>query len=270
MSTGTPSAAAPSPVLVDWPAPHVARLLLDQPDKRNAITLETRQAILEQLGRLKLEPAMRALVFGGAGGVFSAGGDVSTMQNLSEADVRTRMAHVAKVCQLVAGLRIPVVSAVEGFAAGGAVGLALLGDFIVVGETTKFLFPFFKLGLAPDWGLLRTLPLRVGLPVARRLLTEGKTLSGREAVAIGLADQLAGPETGTDVMTAAVERASALAALPRDAFARTKARLMHPASSLDEALAHEEEDQAVLLRGADFAEGFAAFTGKRAPDFLKR
>ena len=210
------------PVLVDWPAPHVARLLINQPEKRNAITLETRQAILDQLSALVTRPEMRALVFGGVGGIFSAGGDVSTMSGLSESDARARMAHVAKVCQLVATLRVPVVSAVEGFGAGGAVGLALLGDFLVVGESTKLLFPFFKLGLAPDWGLLHTLPLRVGHPMARRLMTEGKAIGGREAVAIGLADQFAEPTTGGAIMAAAVDRASALAALPQEAFARTK------------------------------------------------
>jgi 2-(1,2-epoxy-1,2-dihydrophenyl)acetyl-CoA isomerase len=225
-----------------------------------------RQALLAELPALVADPQTRALVIGGAGGVFSAGGDVSTMSNLSEADARTRMGLVRQVCQLVGGIAFPVVAAVEGFAVGGGVGLALLADFVVVGESTKVIFPFFKLGIAPDWGLLHTLPLRVGLPAARRLFTEGKTISGREAVALGLADQLA----DGDVMAAAIERAVALAALPRDAFARTKARLTSPASSLDEALAREVDDQSVLLRGPDFAEGFAAFTGKRAPDFAKR
>jgi enoyl-CoA hydratase/carnithine racemase len=264
------SATASGRIVVDRPAPHVARLLINRPEKRNSIDLETRQALLDVLPPLLADPETRALVFGGVGGTFSSGGDVATMIDLSEADVRARMRHLAQVCRLVASIRIPVVSAVEGFGAGGAVGLALLGDVIVVGESTKLLFPFFKLGLAPDWGLLRTLPLRVGVPAARRLISEGKIVSGREAVAIGLADQFADPATGGDIMAAAIERASALAALPGEAFARTKARLMSPASSLDEALAGEEDDQAVLLRSDDFREGFAAFTGKRAPDFLKR
>ena len=265
------SASGTGRLLVDSPAPHVARLLINRPDKRNAIDLETRQAILDTLPPLLADKGTRALVFGGVGGTFSSGGDVATMIGLSEADVRARMAHVAQVCRLVASARIPLVSAVEGFGAGGAVGLALLGDFMVVGESTKLLFPFFKLGLSPDWGLLRTLPLRVGVPMARRLITEGRTISGREAVAIGLADQFAETATGGgDIMAAAIERAAALAALPGEAFARAKARLNDPAGSLDEALAREEDDQAVLLRSDDFREGFAAFTGKRAPDFLER
>jgi 2-(1,2-epoxy-1,2-dihydrophenyl)acetyl-CoA isomerase len=253
------------PVLVDAPAPHVVRVLIHRPEKRNAIDAEVRQALLAQLPPIVANPDTRALVLGGAGGIFSAGGDVSTMSNLSEADARARMDLVRQVCLLVGGIPFPVVAAVEGFAVGGGVGLALLADHLVVGESTKIILPFFKLGIAPDWGLLHTLPLRVGLPMARRLFTEGKTTSGRDALALGLADQLA----EGDVMAAAIERAVALAALPRDAFARAKARWSNPASSLADALAREVDDQSVLLSGPDFAEGFAAFTGKRAPDFTR-
>ena len=256
------------PLVVDSPAPHVVRVLIHRPQKRNAIDAEVRHALLTELPPVVADAETRALVIGGAGGIFSAGGDVSTMANLSEADARARMELVRQVCLLVGGLPLPVVAAVEGFAVGGGVGLALLADHLVVGESTKIILPFFKLGIAPDWGLLHTLPLRVGLPMARRLFTEGKTTSGRQALAIGLADQLV--DGGADVMAAAIERAVALAALPPGAFARAKARWRNPASSLADALDREVDDQSVLLGGPEFAEGFAAFTGKRPPAFRNK
>ena len=95
---------------------------------------------------------VRALVFGGVGGVFSAGGDLPSMVGIDAAAARARMQHIGVLCKLVAGARVPVVSAMEGFSAGAVVGLALLGDHIVAGPGTKVLFPFLKLGLAPDWG----------------------------------------------------------------------------------------------------------------------
>lgn len=254
-------------VLVDRPAPHVARLRIDRPDKRNAIDFEVREQMTRHLTALLADGDVRALVLGGVGGVFSAGGDVPSMAGLSADQARDRMRHVHVLCRLVAGARLPVVSAAEGVAAGAVVGLALLGDEIVAGPGTKFLFPFLKLGLAPDWGQLLTLPRRVGIGPARRILTCGDAVLGEEALRIGLVDSLVADDA---VMDAAVLRAGALAALPRDAFARMKARLNDSSGSLAEELAREETDQVACLLGDDFAEGYAAFRDKRPADFIQR
>ncbi|MDQ6685173.1 MAG: enoyl-CoA hydratase-related protein [Pseudomonadota bacterium] len=258
----------PNPVvLLDRPAPHVARLLINRPDKRNAIDYEVREQLTNRLGALLSEAGTRALVLGGVGGVFSAGGDVPSMAGLSLEQARQRMQHIHVLCRLVAGARIPVVSAADGFAAGAVVGLALLGDEIVAGPGTKILFPFLKLGLAPDWGQLLTLPRRVGIGHARRILTSGHAVSGEEAKQIGLVDLLV---ADAEVMDTAVRRASELAALPGEAFARMKARLNEVSGSLVEELAREETDQAVCLAGDDFAEGYDAFRNKRTADFIGR
>ena len=257
--------ATGSVVLVDRPMPQVARVLINRPDKRNAIDHDVRQALTDALSATLAEGGVRALVIGGVGGVFSAGGDLPSMAGLSEAEARSRMQHVHALCRRVAGARIPVVSAVEGVAAGAAVGLALLGDHIVAGTGAKFLFPFLKLGLAPDWGQLLTLPRRVGLPAARRIFTAGAAVTGAEALRIGLADALA---ADAEVMDAALAMAAELALLPRDAFARMKERLNKVSGTLDEELAREENDQAACLLGAEFAEGFAAYRSKRTADFI--
>jgi 2-(1,2-epoxy-1,2-dihydrophenyl)acetyl-CoA isomerase len=252
-------------VRVDTPAPHVLRVCIDRPEKRNAIDHAVRQGLFDALSKAKHDPATRAIVLGGSGGNFSAGGDVATMQGLDDAGARARMQHIAALCLLVAASPLPVVTAAEGIVAGGAMGLALLGDHIVVGADTRILFPFLKLGLAPDWALLRSLPERVGIAQARRLLTSGASTTGAEAVRIGLCDELA----EGDVMQAAVDRASALAALPLGAFARMKARLAERAPTLHEELRREEDDQAALLQGADFAEGHDAFLARRPPSFIR-
>lgn len=254
-------------VLLDRPAPHVARLRINRPDKRNAIDHDVRQGFIDHLQELLADGATRALVLGGVEGVFSAGGDVPSMAGLTEAQARERMRHIHVLCRLVAHARIPVVSAMEGVTAGAAVGLALLGDRIVIGRSARVLFPFLKLGLAPDWGQLLTLPRRVGLPVARRILSDGKPVGGEEAIRIGLADLLV--DDG-EVMDAAVRTASGLALLPLEAYGRMKQRLDHPSASLDAELAREESDQAVCLVGEDFREGFDAFRNKRAADFIGR
>lgn len=252
-------------VRVDRPAPAVARMLIDRPAKRNAIDFDVRDQLTRHLKTLLADASVRALVIGGTERMFSAGGDVPSMQGLDEAGARTRMQHVHQLCTLVANAPLPVVSAIEGIGAGGAVGLALLGDVIVVGPNTKILFPFFNLGLAPDWGQLLTLPRRVGLANARRILLAGRAVTGTEAMAMGLADTLAADD---EVMTTAVAQAQALAALPHEAFACMKTRLMHPSATLAEELKREEDSQAAGLLGAEFREGFAAFEGKRRADFM--
>jgi 2-(1,2-epoxy-1,2-dihydrophenyl)acetyl-CoA isomerase len=254
-------------VVLDRPAPHVARLLINRPDKRNAIDHDVREQLTAQVLALRGDASVRALVFGGVGGVFSAGGDVPSMRGLSEAQARARMQHIHVLCRLIASLPVPVVSAMEGYAAGAAVGLALLGDHLVGGPGTRVLFPFLRLGLVPDWGQLMTLPRRVGLGAARRLLTGGTPLGGEEAHRLGLLDTLV---ADAEVMDAAVHQAAEMARLPREAFARMKARLNEPSHSLAAELAREETDQIVCLLGDDFEEGYAAFVDKRAPDFLLR
>lgn len=253
-------------VLLDLPAPGVARLRINRPAKRNAIDHGVRQGFIDEITKLHADTSVRALVLGGVEGVFSAGGDVPSMVGLDEQGARDRMRHIQVLCKLLAGSRLPVVSAVEGIAAGAAVGMALLGDRILVGPNTRILFPFLRLGLAPDWGQLLTLPRRVGIGHARRILTSGQTVKGEEALKIGLADELV---ADAQLMDAAVERAGELARLPGEAFARMKQRLSQPSGTLAEELQREEDDQAACLRGDDFREGFAAFNEKREPDFVR-
>ncbi|MCY1262347.1 2,3-dehydroadipyl-CoA hydratase [compost metagenome] len=251
---------------IDYPAAGVWRLLIDRPDKRNAIDHDVRQALIEALDAAAADRDCAALVLGGVGGMFSAGGDIASMDGLDELGARTRMRHIHTLCLRLQELPIPVVAAAQGYCAGAGAGMALLADLIVAGPDSKFLFPFLRLGLAPDWGLLRTLPARVGQAQARRLLLRGQPISGEEAIRLGLADEL----VGDDVMDAALRLATRLAELPREAFWRMKRRLSSPAPDFAEELQREEDDQAVLLLGADFREGFAAFSERREPRFQRR
>ena len=249
-------------VLVDRPRPEVCRIRINRPKKRNAIDFDAREQMYEALLATRSDESVRAVVLGGVDGVFSAGGDLDSMGGLDEAGARARMEHGHRLCLLVGHFPIPVVCAVEGFCAGAAVGMALLGDYVVVGKGTKIIFPFMGLGLVPDWGGLLTLPRRVGMAKARQLMTAGEVTDGEEAYRIGLADEYVGEG---DIMAAAIEKAVAMAALPQDAFARFKEHLNRPSATLEEELQRELEDQVVLLQGPDFEERHAAFMAKRPP-----
>ena len=251
---------------VDRVSPVVARVLINRPAKRNAIDFDVRQQLIETFERLLQDAQVRAVIIGGVGGNFSAGGDLPSMANLSDSDARQRMRHIGRLCRLIQGAAIPIVTAMEGVSAGACIGLALLGDWIVAGANTKVLLPFMKLGLIPDWGLLHTLPLRIGMPAARRLFAADGPVAVNDALRMGLFDELV---ADSEVMPAAIREAQRLAALPRDAFARMKSRLSVRSSTLEDDLQREEDDQAHLLLSADFREGYAAFMEKRSPDFIR-
>lgn len=254
-----------SKLLVDEPQPHVMRVLINRPDKRNAIDFDVRQQLTEVFAGLSASIHIRSVVIGGVDGHLSAGGDLPSMVELSAAQAHARMQHVAALCRAIYSSPIPIVTAMEGFSVGACVGMALLGDYVVAGQNAKILFPFMKLGLVPDWGLLYTLPKRIGLPAARRLFISAEALSGAEAATMCLADEMV---ADIDVMATALRRAADYAALPRAAIACMKRRLFEPSRSLDEELRREEEDQASLLLGAEFQEGYSAFMEKRSANFL--
>ncbi|PHR62243.1 MAG: hypothetical protein COA43_00970 [Robiginitomaculum sp.] len=251
-------------ILIDTPAKHVCRIRIDRPKKLNALNYEIREAMLEALPDILNNSDNRAIVFGGVGGNLSAGGDVPSMQNLTKCQANDRMGHIHELCRLVAGANIPIVTAAEGICAGGAVGLSLLGDYIIVDSKTKIMVPFLKLGLVPDWGMMRSLPLRVGLPKARRMILENQTISGDRAIDIGLADIFA---SNNDVMGTAIMTAEKLTELPILAVGMVKDRLRRLVS-FEEDLFEEQLDQIQGLTGMEFEEGFDAYMNKRRANFI--
>ncbi len=253
-----------STVLIDQPAPHVARILINRPDSRNALDHDTRQLLIEGLQEIFASAENRALVFGGVNGVLSAGGDVPSMAGLSEREARARMRHGRTLSRIMGEAKIPVVTSIEGMGVGNSVGLAMLGDYIVMGEDAFVMFPFLKLGLIPDWGILRSLPRRVGLGKARKVLMTCERIPAVKAEAMGLVDEVVAKE---HVMDTAVKQAEQFAQLPVAAFSRMKQRLNHIAVTLDEELATEEDSQSACLLHDEFLEGYAALTEKRQANF---
>jgi len=251
-------------VLIDQPAPGIRRFALNQPEKRNPIGGAMRDALSPLLREALGDDAVRGIVVTGAGGVFCAGGDVSTMKRMTPADGRKRMKSSHPFVRLMAEAEKPIVAAVEGFCVGAGAGLALLCDTVVMGESAKFGIPFFKLGLVPDFGLLYTLPRRIGLGPARQLLLHGRMIDAREAERLHVADRVV-PDA--QVQDAAVEEARSLAQHPPFAFGLAKRMMDTVPPSLDVALEMEAMSQGLAFAHTDVEEGIAAFMEKRKPRF---
>jgi enoyl-CoA hydratase/carnithine racemase len=236
-------------------------LTMNEPARRNALSMAMRARFIEELERAERDRDIRAVVVTGAGGQFCSGGDISGMDVADFGSGRERFRITHTMVRAVIESGKPFVSAVEGWAAGAGVGLAIACDCVVAAEGARFLTPFVKVGLAPDFALMHTLPRRIGEGRARNMFLSAEPVDAAEALRIGLVDHVVRDGTALDK---ALERAAKFAEGAPLAIAMTRSVL---ARGLADALEWERTAQAALFATADHAEGKAAFAGKRKPDF---
>lgn len=163
-----------------------AILTLNRPDKLNSLNVPVFEALEGHVAALEDDPGSASVVvLRGAGRCFSAGhdlGDIATGEKLP------RPNYQSHVIERLAGLPMPVISAVHGHCYTGALELALAGDIILAAENAKFADTHARWALTPVWGLSQRLPRRVGTYKAREMMFTCRTYSGREAEAMGLAN----------------------------------------------------------------------------------
>lgn len=238
------------------------RIMLNRPDRLNALTAEMGAALLAALGDAEADPDCRAILLTGAGRGFCAGQDLSQVGS----DLKPLLDGYNAVVRKLRALEMPVVCAVNGVAAGAGVSLALLGDIVLAARSATFLQLFApKLGLMPDLGSTFYLPRLVGTARAKGLALLGEALTAADAASWGLiwacVDDAALPAQAESI-------AKRFATGPTQAFQRIKAAFnVEPPRTLAEQLAHEAVAQAELGDTEDFAEGVQAFRNKRAPNF---
>lgn len=163
-----------------------ATLTLNRPDKLNALNVEVFRELDAHVRRLATETETVGLVIlRGAGRCFSAGhdlGDIAAGEKLPEPF------YQSKVIERLADLPQPVITAVHGHCYTGALELALAGDIVFAAEGAKFADTHAKWALTPVWGMSQRLPRRVGTYKAREMMFTARTIGGREAERIGLAN----------------------------------------------------------------------------------
>ncbi len=170
----------------------LAVVTLDNAKTRNALSRELLLELADKLEVLRADDGCRALVLTGAHGHFCSGGDVSGMAAQRTLPMgRERMLVAHRIVRLITGMGKPVVAAVEGYAAGAGFSLALAADCVVAADSAKFVSSFAKVSLLPDLGLMWTLPQRIGLARAKRLLMSARVVAADEALRIGLVDEVA-------------------------------------------------------------------------------
>jgi 2-(1,2-epoxy-1,2-dihydrophenyl)acetyl-CoA isomerase len=239
----------------------VAVLTLDYPERRNALAMPMRKRLVDALEAIEADRDLRAVVITGAGGTFSAGGDISGMNVADFAAGRERFRLTHHLVRLLIKGSKPVIAAVEGWCVGAGLSVAMCCDTVVAASDARFAAGFGKIGLIADLGLLHTLPARIGQGRARQVFLYGEQIDAGRAEAIGMVDHVVPPGTALEAALARAALFTTAAPLP---VAMTKQYL---AVGLDAALEWERDTQSTLFLTADHAEGKAAFMAKRTPSF---
>lgn len=260
------------PALLSLYADGVAHIRLNRPESANGLNIELLKSLHEVVMLVHGDSRVRSVLITGEGKNFCAGGDVHTFLSKG-ADLPHYIRVATRYLQLVVAglirLNPPVVCAVQGFAAGGGgMGLVCSSDFVVAGESAKFLAGATRVAMVPDAGVSVTLTQLVGLRRATEILMLNPTLTAAEAKDMGLITRVVSDDA---LQQQALVLAQQLAAGAPAALANTKRLLWSGIGQGVEAVMPEENNtQAVLSGMSDALEGLAAVIEKRAPHFTGR
>jgi len=246
----------------------VLRLTMNRPDQANALSMAGAQALIDATIACDEDETIRCVVLTGAGRYFCGGGDIGGMLAADEGPGAhlKRLAgafHVA-VARL-ARMSKPLVTVVNGPAAGAGVSIAALGDIVLAGASANFTLAYGAIGLSPDGGASWLLPRLIGLRRAQEMALLNRRLSAEEAADCGLITRVV-PD---DQLAAEAEAVVAkLASGPATALGRTRRLLLEGMDrSFEAQLEAELQSIAACAASPHGQEGIASFVEKRKPDF---
>jgi 2-(1,2-epoxy-1,2-dihydrophenyl)acetyl-CoA isomerase len=250
----------------------VARLTLNRPDRLNSFTVQMHAEVADALSKAARDTDVRALLITGAGRAFCAGQDLAdpaVAPSRDSVDLGEALANrYNPLIRRIVNLPKPVVSAVNGVAAGAGANIAFAADIVLAAKSAKFIQSFSNIGLVPDSGGTWILPRLAGHARALGLALTGEPLNAEKAESWGLIWRCIEDDA---LKVEADKLVARLAAGPTKGLAAIKLAMRSGwLSSLDEQLDHERDLQSELGRSADYTEGVAAFTEKRPPKFSGR
>ncbi len=250
----------------------VATLLLNRPEKLNALDEAMARELALATRQLGDDPAVRCVIVAGAGDNFQAGGDIEYFRAALEGDEATRRTEIGAIIQevhsAIVNLRTmskPVVARIQGAAAGFGISLLSACDLAVAADNAKFTLAYCLIGTSPDGGSTYALPRLVGMKRAMELALLGERFDAARAEAIGLINRVV-PASELDATVAQLARH--LANGPTFAYGKVKALLNASwDNDLVTQLDAEKSSFTDCALSADFSEGVSAFCEKRKAEF---
>ena len=242
----------------------IATLTVNRPNALNALNREVLEEMARVIREVRHDESVRVLIVTGAGDkAFVAGADIAAMAKMSAIDGIdfSRLGH--RVMESFEDLPIPVIAAVNGFALGGGLELALACDLIVASDKARFGQPEINLGLIPGFGGTQRLPHRIGHNKARELILTGEMFDAKTALELRLANQVVAPG---ELIEATRKLAEKIATKSAVALRQAKAALRASFTMHEDAgLRFEQEAFGVVFGSSDRVEGTTAFVEKRPP-----
>jgi 2-(1,2-epoxy-1,2-dihydrophenyl)acetyl-CoA isomerase len=249
-------------------ANHVATLTLNRPEKLNAFTyemLETWSKLLEQCGQ---RDDIRVVVLTGAGRAFCAGGDVDSFGAIAATTasaIQSEVRYTQQVQRAITRLNKPVIAAINGFATGAGLDIALACDMRFAAESARMAESYVRLGLLPGFGGTWLLPRLVGLGRAMEIVTTGDFVEAREAERIGLVNRV---YPDVELLPKTLEIAQRIADNPPlSVQAIKRITLAGLGIDFEDALELAATNLPIVRGSADHREALAAFKEKRKPVF---
>ena len=239
----------------------ILQLQINRLEKKNALTQEMYAALADGLDEAAANSSVRAVLFKGGPGAFTAGND---LKDFLEQPPRSGEAPVHRFIKTLAQSPVALVAQVEGVAVGIGTTLLLHCDMVFVAEDARLQLPFVNLALLPEAGSSYLLPKIMGHARAAELLMTGRAFDGHEALALGIATAVVPlAELETRVAAACMR----LAQQPPGALRKTKALLKSDQEQVMRQMERESRGFAECLNSAECKEALTAFLEKRPPDF---
>jgi enoyl-CoA hydratase len=255
--------------LLDDGAAPVRTVTVNRPQVRNALDGQTLTELAEVFRRIALADEVRCVILTGAGDkAFVAGADIAAMSGMGVEEARRFSDLGRRLGEVMDSLAVPVIAAVNGFALGGGLELALLCDFIIASSTARLGQPEVNVGVLPGFGGTQRLPRRIGVARARQLLYTGELIDAAAALSMGLCNEVTSPEGLLPRARVIAEQIASRA--PLAVAAAKRAMRAGEDLPLERGVLAEQGEFAALFGTADQKEGMAAFLGKRPPRWQRR
>jgi enoyl-CoA hydratase len=244
----------------------IATVTINRPTVLNALDGPTLSELDQALAALETDMPgqLRCVILTGAGNkAFAAGADIQAMSTMGVEEAR-RFSELGRRLSLRAeALPVPIIAAINGFALGGGLEMALLADFMIAADTAKFGQPEVNVGVLPGFGATQRLARRVGVGPARQLLYTGELIGAAEALRIGLVNEVVPAADLQARVQAVAERIASRA--PLAVAACKRAIRCGEDLPLERGIAFEQGEFAGLFGTEDQKEGMRAFLDKRPP-----
>ncbi len=244
----------------------IATITINRPDKLNALNKETVREISLTLDEAEKDENVRVIIITGSGDrAFSAGADINEMKDKTPIELKKSCQDTQEMMNKVEYLDKPVIAAINGYALGGGLELAMACDFRIATENARVGQTEINIGLIPGWGGTQRLPRFVGKAIAKEMIFTGKMIDAKNAERLGLVNFV----VPADQLKSAVKQFGEELRNRAPVAVKLAKELINNSIETDLRIGmmHETEAFGILSSTEDVKEGIAAFLEKRKPEF---